>query len=79
MEFWYLTQIPILRKLYFLFFNLFRAAPVAYGGSQARDLIGAIAASLCHGPQQRQIQASVTYAAACSNAGSFNPLSEDRD
>ena len=30
------------------FFLLFRAEPVAYGGSQARGLIGATAASLCH-------------------------------
>ena len=28
------------------FFGLFRAAPVVYGGSQARSLIGAIATSL---------------------------------
>ena len=36
--------------LFFLFFCLFafsRAAPVAYGGSQARGLIGAVAAGLC--------------------------------
>ena len=36
--------------VYFLFFNFFfvfsRAAPAAYGGSQARGLIGAIAAGL---------------------------------
>ena len=31
---------------FFFFFGLFRAAPVAYGGSQTRDLIGAVAASL---------------------------------
>ena len=31
---------------FLLFF--FRAAPVAYGGSQARGLIGAVAASLHH-------------------------------
>ena len=31
-----------------LFFIIFRAAPVAYGGSQARGLIGAVAAGLCH-------------------------------
>ena len=29
-------------------FCLFRASPAAYGGSQARVLIGAVAASLCH-------------------------------
>ena len=31
-----------------LFFFLFRAAPLAYGGSQARGRIGPAAASLCH-------------------------------
>ena len=30
-----------------LFLSFFRAAPVAYGGSQARGLIGAVAAGLC--------------------------------
>ena len=34
--------------LLFFFFCLFRATPVAYGGSQARDLVGATAASLRH-------------------------------
>ena len=37
--------------LYFIYFCLFafsRAALVAYGGSQARSLIGAVVASLCH-------------------------------
>ena len=38
---------------YFVYFNfsvfcLFRAAPAAYGDSQARDLIGAVAAGLPH-------------------------------
>ena len=33
-------------KLFFFF--LFRAVPTAYGGSQARGLIGATAAGLCH-------------------------------
>ena len=37
-------------QFFFFFFGLFassRAIPTAYGGSQARDPIGAIAASLC--------------------------------
>ena len=34
--------------LFFVVFCLFYAAPVAYGGSQARGPIGAAAASLCH-------------------------------
>ena len=33
---------------FFLVFCLFRAAPMAYGGSQARGPIGAVAASLHH-------------------------------
>ena len=32
---------------FFVFFAFSRAAPVAYGGSQARGLIGAVAAGLC--------------------------------
>ena len=36
------------KSFFFLFsFLLFRATPMAYGGSQARCLIGATAASLC--------------------------------
>ena len=69
----------IFRLFFFLSFCLSRAAPTAYGGSQARDLIGAVAAGLCH---------------SHSNAGSvlclwpnhspwqhqiLNPLSEARD
>ena len=41
-------QFLLLLLLLFSFFGLFRAAPVAYGGSQARVLIRAVAASLPH-------------------------------
>ena len=41
--------------VYFLKFNfiyfifcVFRAVPITYGGSQARGLVGATAAGLCH-------------------------------
>jgi len=34
--------------IYLFVFCLFRAAPAAYGGSQARGLIGTVAASLHH-------------------------------
>ena len=37
------------------FFLLFRAAPVAYGSSQAKSRIGAAAASLHHSSWQHQI------------------------
>ena len=42
-----LISDPIL-FIYFFVFCPFRATPVACGGSQARDLIGALAASLHH-------------------------------
>jgi len=48
----------------FSFFCLFRAALMAYGGSQARGRIRATAASLHHSSRQHQI---------------LNPLSEVRD
>ena len=49
-----------------IFVCLFRATPAAYGGSQARGLIRAVAVSL------RQIRtASVTYSTAHNNAGSL--------
>ena len=56
--------------LIFLYFilRLFRAAPEAYGSSQARGRIGAMTQL-----QQQQIQAaSVTYTTAHSNTGSSN-------
>ena len=53
-------------KLFFVFCFLFffTATPSAYGGSQARCQIGAVASSLCHSSQQCQI---------------LNPLSKARD
>ena len=44
------NPMPMLSTLYFFFclFAFSGAAPVAYGGSQARGLIGAVAASLHH-------------------------------
>jgi len=44
-----LADLQILLFIYlFIYFFVFKATPVAYGGSQARGLIGATAASLCH-------------------------------
>ena len=63
---------------FLLLFFLFRAAPAAYGGSQARGQIRAAAAM--PQPQQWQILAtSVTYTTAQSNTRSVNPLCEVRD
>ena len=44
-------ELILIRHILFslsFFFCLFRAAPTAYGGSQARGLIGAVATGLYH-------------------------------
>ena len=43
-----LKQVLFCFVLFFLGFPLFRAAPATYGGSQARDQIGAAATGLHH-------------------------------
>ena len=43
-----LTKLFFGFLVFFFFFLLFRAQPVAYGGSRARDLIRATAAGLHH-------------------------------
>ena len=53
-----------IQSLNFFFFLSFRAAPMAYGGSQARGRIGAVAGGLHHSSCQHQI---------------LNPLREARD
>ena len=66
-------QRPEQDFFFFLSFCLFRAIPTAYGGSQARGLIGVVATGLCHSPQQYRIRAtSTTYTTAHSNTGSLN-------
>ena len=44
----FLCAIRIYLFIYLKFYLLFRAVPVAYGGSQARGPIGAVAAGLHH-------------------------------
>ena len=62
---------------FFFFFVLSRAAPTAYGGSQARSLIWAVAAGLHHS------HSNVGYMAAHGNSSQqcriLNPPSEARD
>ena len=53
---------------------------MAYGGSQARGPIGAVAAGLRQSQQCGIRASSATYTTAHANAGRIlNPLSEDRD
>ena len=64
-------------SFFFFFFCLFRAAPMAYGGSQARGPIGAGASSLHHSHGSVGSKPhSVTY--TCSSQ-ILHPLSETRD
>ena len=58
--------------IFYSYFLLFRAAPVAYGSSQAKGLIGAVAAWYMPQPQPHEIWASsATYTTAHSNARSL--------
>ena len=43
-----ITWSPSLFFVFCFFFNLFRTAPTAYGGSQARNPMGTVATGLCH-------------------------------
>ena len=52
-------------------FCLFRATPMAYGGSQARDGIGAVAAGLHRSQQQHKIRAVPATHTAQGNNGSL--------
>ena len=66
--------------LFFFFFLLFRAAPTAYGSSQARSWIRAVAAGLYHSHSNRGIQAaSAAHATAHGNTGSPTPPSKARE
>ena len=42
------TSVYIPTNIFFLYLHFFGDAPVAHGGSQARGLIGAVSAGLCH-------------------------------
>ena len=64
------TEARKVRGIQVLLFFFFRAVPVAYGSSQARGRIGAPVAAYT---TATTIQGtSVTYAAACGNAGSLS-------
>ena len=61
-----MTIEPNFFVLFCFVFDIFRATPAAHGGSQARGLMGAVAAGLC------QVQAvSENYTTAHGNAGSL--------
>ena len=61
------------------FFLLFRAAPVAYGGSQARGQIRAAAAGLHHSHSNMGSEPRLQPTAQPGQHGILNPLSRARD
>ena len=65
--------------IFYFFFFLFKATPLAYGSSQARSQIRAAAACLRHSYSNARSQPCVQHTPQLTgNAGSFNPLSEAR-
>ena len=58
--------------IFLFYFSLFRATPLAHGGSQAKGPIRAGAAGLHHGYSNAKSKVeSVTYTTAHGNAGSL--------
>ena len=61
----------------FFFFCLFWAAPLAYGVSQARGQIGAVASGLCHSHSNAGSEPHLHHTSRQRRI--LNPLSEARD
>ena len=73
----YLAQIHV-SFLFLSFFLLFRASLAAYGGSQARGQIGAIAAGLQHSYSNTRSRLRLRPTPQLTTQ-ILNPLSEARD
>ena len=66
--------------IYFiLFLLLFRATPMAYGGSQARGLNRASAASLCHRCSNTRSKLKLRPTPSSQQCQILNPLSKTKD
>ena len=73
-HFQYIVMFLFIYLFIYLFIVFSRAAPVAYGGSQVRGLIRAVAAGFQPSPEPQQCKiraASVTYTTAHCNARSL--------
>ena len=70
---------PRLFLLIIFVFCLFRATPAAYGGSQARGLIGAIAAGLHHSHSHARSELRLPPTPSSWQHRILNPLGEARD
>ena len=65
--------------LFFLFIYFFRARPVVYGGSQARGLIRAKSAGLCHSHSNARPEPNLWPTLQPWQCQILNPLNEARD
>ena len=74
-------ELLLLDSFFFFFFVFcpFRPSPVAYGGSQARGLIGAVATSLhhCHSKARSKLLCDLHHSSWQRRI--LNPLSKARD
>ena len=72
----YMDDSDLLR-FFFFFFLLFRATPMAYGGSPARGQIGAVATCLCHSHAGSELCLQPTPQLMAMRV--LNPLSKARE
>ena len=73
------TRILFLFIFYLFIFVFSRAAPTAYGGSEARGLIGAVATSLCQSHSNGGLSRVCDLHHSSQQCRLLNPLNEDRD
>jgi len=71
--------ILLLLFFFFFFFGLFRAAPVAYGDSQARGPIGAVAAGLRQSHSDKGSEPRLRPTPQLTATRILNPLREAKD
>jgi len=76
---WDKTDLIFFSFLFFLSFVIFRATPLAYGGSQARDLIRAVAAGLHHSHSNARSERRLRPIPQFTAMLDLNPLSKARD
>ena len=62
-----------------MYIFIFRASPEAYGGSQPRDPIGAVATGLCHSHSNSESEPSLRLTPQLMATPILKPLSEARD
>ena len=76
---WTIIKVKLFEVLFIYLFLLFRAAPVAYGGFQARCPIRAIEAGLYHGHSRIRSEPCLQPTPQSQQRQILNPLSKARD